>query len=624
MATTSPTSSYLPSAQPLVRHLWQVQVLINDGNGKFRQGSRFASSITHLYGTGDFTNNGRQDIAGVDPNNVVILKNLGNGSLRVAASYPSSVTSLGVADLNHDGHADLVVAEDYGPLILLGNGDYTFRTTADDGGSAITFLRGVQTESSPVLFGDFNHDGYVDFAVHQYTYFGHGDGTFTFSKAYGTGSDFARLLADINGDGIPDLIGNADKSLIVAFGSMNGIFDAPLQTVTVPNVQSIATADFNRDRIFDLAVFGAAPSSDNQQQVMSIYPGTNKGYFATQRNFLIPAGQALVGDMNNDGYADVVIVGKTVTVLLGGPGFTFAPPRTSNLSRPADLAAGVPLRANSIATLADVNDDGKLDIVGLFGVSLGKGDGTVGRVIPLNLSSLEGHPQQFAIGKLAEHGSVAMVVLSTDSGNSPSSAMLSVLRAEGKGNFRQISSLHVGQCKYCSGVPSPGFMLVDINGDQLADLVYTATIQKNLGVPEDVLEVKLGDGQGNFPNAPIVLPLASRALFGPRTQVVLAADFDRDGTMDLVVPTESGFVDYFRGLRNGRFAAPTTYLIDDEYLPGQQFSPDPDAPTSYSIVDINGDGFPDLVKALPTPNTSGVRGAVTRLLNTGAHSGTTQ
>jgi hypothetical protein len=602
----------------------ELQVLINDGNGTFRQGSRFASSITRLFGTGDFTNNGRQDIAGVDSNDVLILKNLGNGSLRLAATYSvPSVTSLGVADFNHDGHADLVVAEDYGPLILLGNGDYNFRTTPDDGSAAITFPLGLQTNSHPVLFGDFNNDGYLDFAVHQYAYFGHGDGTFTFSKVYGSGPGGAQLLADINGDNLPDLIGNADKSLIVLFGNTNGIFNVPLQTVTLPNTQSMATADFDHDGILDLVVFGPAPSNDDQKQAMSVYPGTNRSYFAAPKNFLIPAGQPLVGDVNKDGYQDVVIVfGNTITVLLGRPGFTFAAPRTSNLLLPAEPSTHVSLRPNSIATLADVDNDGNLDLVGLFGVSLGNGHGTFRPAIPLGFDT--SHVRQIVLGNLTNDKHVDMVVLSTQSEPSQGPVTLSVLLGNGHGHFRSVSPLHVGQCKYCSGVPSPGgFMLLDLNGDNRADLIYTATTKNSFGVMEDLLEVQLVNGNGTF-DTPIVQPLVNRAMFGPRTQIVLTADFDLDGNIDVAVPTEGGFVDYLRGLGKGRFAAPNTYLIDDQYLPGSQFSPDPDVPTSYSVLDINGDGFPDILKALPTENTPGVPGAITRLLNSGAQAGANQ
>jgi FG-GAP-like repeat len=507
----------------------EVQVLLNEGNGKFRQGSTFASSITRLYGTGDFTNDGRQDIAGVGPDNVQILKNLGNGSLQLAATYAvPSVTSLGVADLDRDGHADLIIAGNYAPLVLLGNGDYTFRTTAEDGSNALTFPLGGQTNSNPVLFGDFNQDSHLDFVVHQYTYFGHGDGTFTLSKVYSPGPDFAQLLADINQDGLPDLIGNADNSLIVSFGGKYGILNAPLEMVTAPNTQNIATADLNRDGILDLAVFAAASSGNGQQQEMNLYPGTGKGYFNPAKTFLIPTGQALVGDVNNDGYQDIVVVADpNITVLLGGPGLTFAPPQTYNLPTP------VPPGSNpgAIATLVDVNHDGKLDIVGLFGVLLGNGDGTFQPVLPLDGDKLKNVGLwQFALGDLDGDGNLDMVLLSTDHDQDlqdlPEAPInLFAIRGNGDGTFFRVGPpenvQHVGTCKSCNGIPGlqtfsyGGLSVIDVNQDGLADIVYTVTGMSD-EFTQDVLVVELSDGKGGF-GKPMEQPLGTRAMYGART-----------------------------------------------------------------------------------------------------------
>ena len=79
----------------------------------------------------------------------VLLGN-GDGTFRPAATYPSGgydARSVAVADINHDGKADIVVANICaGPCffngegnfgVLLGNGDGTFQdvVTHDDGGN---------------------------------------------------------------------------------------------------------------------------------------------------------------------------------------------------------------------------------------------------------------------------------------------------------------------------------------------------------------------------------------------------------------------------------------------------------------------------------------------------------
>jgi hypothetical protein len=141
--------------------------------------------------------------------------------------YADSVV---VADVNGDGKPDLVVANscafNQGQLcangsagVLLGNGDGTFQ-------AALSYLSPGQFALSLVV-GDVNQDGKPDVLLYnssKYTVddylglvnllLGNGDGTFRAATSYDFGGNAltqnphgeALALADVNGDGKPDLL----------------------------------------------------------------------------------------------------------------------------------------------------------------------------------------------------------------------------------------------------------------------------------------------------------------------------------------------------------------------------------------------------------------------------------
>jgi hypothetical protein len=141
--------------------------------------------------------------------------------------YPNSVA---VSDVNGDGKPDLVVANSYvgngnfanGVVgVLLGNGDGTFK-------AVVTYASGGVNDSS-VAVADVNGDGKPDLIIsNQCTdnncatgsvgvLMGNGDGTFQAVVTYVSGGVDASsvAIADMNQDGRPDLVvGNqcADSS----------------------------------------------------------------------------------------------------------------------------------------------------------------------------------------------------------------------------------------------------------------------------------------------------------------------------------------------------------------------------------------------------------------------------
>jgi hypothetical protein len=273
----------------------------------------------------------------------------------------------------------------------------------------------------------------------------------------------ANAVGDFNGDGIPDIVVGINTfpgEIDLYPGNGDGTFGKPIRTTTLVAAQSLLVADFNQDGKLDLA------ASDGNGTV-TIYLGDGKGGFSQQQVFREYVAIALqTADFNGDGKLDLAISiassagqADVIDVRLGKGDGTFGP------AQPFQIGQGA---FTGNPAIGDFNQDGKLDMALPSGstiyVALGNGDGT----FTLGASYSTGQTIQFSAAAADINGDGKLDIV-TDG--------LSVLLGNGDGTFTLGGGVPL-QYNYSSA----NVNLADFNGDGKLDAAVVFSYSGTYGI----------------------------------------------------------------------------------------------------------------------------------------------
>ncbi len=335
------------------------------------------------------------------------------GSLNGLSDTPDFTHSMGTdffgwsattaGDVNGDGYADIIVGA-YGSNGFLGQA-YVYHGAADLPGSTATFTANGEAANNRFGFsvasaGDVNGDGYADAIVgadlygsntgRAYLYLGSATGLSTTLALTATGEApndqfgiSVGTAGDVNGDGYADVIigTHGPDHAYIFLGTVSGLSATPAFTLTgeSPSVFGFAAGtagDVNGDGYSDIIIGAHTYSNTGRVYVylgsataLSSTPTfTATGEATGNDTFGFSVGTA--GDVNRDGYADVIIgapgylnnTGRAYVYLGSANGLKASPAFTTTGELEGDLF-GI-----SAETAGDVDRDGYSDIVvGAYG-----------------------------------------------------------------------------------------------------------------------------------------------------------------------------------------------------------------------------------------------------------------
>lgn len=371
----------------------------------------------------------------------------------------------------------------------------------------------VSTHEHGITLGDLDNDGDQDFVAGGTPFFNDGGGRFTAGSNLIQIYEGSAVIADLSGDGNPDIAlrGRAANGLFLGDGA-GGFVDASSQLPAIPSgLSPLVAFDVDLDGDIDLASGHSVLSNDGAANFVLRARGIPPAYSSWME----------VADADGDGYLDVFTVEPNgqLTLFRNDAGIRFL--------RLATLAAPAP---NSL-TVADLNGDGAPDVLSaeasLLLVNDGRGNFTDASSKLPPIASVFGFHQYSSQRQRLDDvdGDGDLDVLFLNSGSTPvpfkkwlNTGDLDFVEAPSQFSYGDFDSLALG----------------DIDGDGDLDLIGQKPTHAQYSSHLSVAAVRLNDGSGAFTDAPdIFRNIPPSEQVGDATDLAVG-DVDGDGDLDLL------------------------------------------------------------------------------------------
>jgi subtilisin family serine protease len=629
-----------------------VITMLGDGKGKFSGPLNslpinfFVPYFTTSVAVQDLNGDGLPDLVLVDEGGLIggvySYLNRGDGSFKEAqylapdaADFGSFYTAVTIGDLDEDGCADAVTTQLLGLVqVFKGNCDGSFQSSTTVGGGEAAVS---------VQLADMNGDGHLDVVTAGGSFglgvlfgqeatnlitvlLGDGKGNLSPPRVYrNQPSMFGLALADLNGDGRPDVIAASQDtdtvSVLVNDGHANlpgptggyiGYITGGQEGATNAPYSSFYVQDIDGDGKPDLALVEAQQSFFKPWE-FTVMLGDGAGHFgppirsqmADGTNF--PSGHVL-GDFRDTGRPDLLVY-EYNTASEGNPslvysantgGGSFGPPRTTVLDPTTFAQFG-------ILAVGDFNHDGKLDFVAAANLNpnspsatqglttfLGNGDGTFRQGKTLGFGTnlpLGARPASIFVGDFNKDGKLDVLVWVYDNIVGTLNHNVYEFLGNGDGTFAAPKLV----------LPNFGFFTVaDLNHDGLPDIVeYNEPTLTDPDFKPYGVSIYLCQPDGSFQLSQTYQPYGGdfvlNFLFAnnvPQQGISpMVADFNGDGNPDIAMfqllrssPNPTTYLQILAGNGDGTFTP--TYNTVDFHKRG----------TPTNAADVNGDGRADLIE----------------------------
>lgn len=275
------------------------------------------------------------------------------------------------ADYDNDGYLDIYIVNTASNLLYFNVEEGKFRNIAVPAGVA------ESDTGYAALFADFDHEGDLDLYLATATanrlYRNNSDGTFTeLSEKMGIagGNTCSRDAAfgDFDEDGDLDLfVVNKDTSNILYTNLRQGRFQditAKSGLTSERGSGAVAVGDYNNDGFLDL--FVTALESGHYYLYRNQGDGTFKNDTRSKEMYRVLQKfiglDALFFDFDNDGFLDLLIVGKQLDEAKGGRGILLF--HNDGTGKFENVSSLLPQNIPSVRSVAvaDYNEDGDMDI----------------------------------------------------------------------------------------------------------------------------------------------------------------------------------------------------------------------------------------------------------------------